>query len=380
MGGTFNVSIDNHPRQLEISSNSEFFINQIIDNLESPIIPPNLLKFKNIQFIENNNNGNITYSMKCVESVKYIDQFYEMKPLRVKTNSNDSSRSYIISWIEDSKNMDNDNDNNKSIIQTYNETIESFKHNLLKMKITFFDCETEEVLYSHLTRWKKIKHSQIDQIKRLFSLSQITFDEKNKEHEDLLFKLWELSFSSTHGISRVSDKWKLIGFQYNDPVSDFRGMGILGLINLIYIMENYKEHCQRVLSLNRDYPFASIGINISSTVFSFLKVSANKLKVPSSSPSWSSDLLNFMCYCRLQKNDKLDSIKSIERFSNFTFNEVYCHTMFIFDKIWESTKATYMDTPNVLFATKVRMKKILKRRPKSIEQFKAFVDQELISI
>lgn len=316
--------------------------------------------------------------MKCVEAIKFIDQFYEMKPVRINTNPNDSSRSYIISWIQDSK--DEDEYDNKSIIQSYKETIESFKHKLVKMKITFYDNETEEVLYSHLTRWKKLKHSQIDQIKRLFSLSQITFDETNKEHEDLLFKLWELSFSSSHGIARVSDKWKLIGFQYNDPVSDFRGMGILGLINLVYLMENYNEFCQRVLSLKRDYPFASIGINISSTVFSFLKVSLNKLNVPSSSPSWSSDLLNFMCYCRLEKSHKLDTVKNIERFSNFTFNEVYCHTMFLFDKLWESMKATYMDTPNVLFLTKIRMKKILKRRPKSIEQFKSFVDQELISI
>jgi hypothetical protein len=32
--------------------------------------------------------------------------------------------------------------------------------------------------------------------------------------------------------ARVSDQWISIGFQVNDPATDFRGAGYLGLINL----------------------------------------------------------------------------------------------------------------------------------------------------
>ena len=32
--------------------------------------------------------------------------------------------------------------------------------------------------------------------------------------------------------SRISDSWKDIGFQGDDPSTDFRGMGFLGLLNL----------------------------------------------------------------------------------------------------------------------------------------------------
>ena len=34
--------------------------------------------------------------------------------------------------------------------------------------------------------------------------------------------------------SRVSPQWKELGFQGNDPATDFRGMGIFGLMCLQY--------------------------------------------------------------------------------------------------------------------------------------------------
>ena len=32
---------------------------------------------------------------------------------------------------------------------------------------------------------------------------------------------------------RISEQWTLIGFQGTDPATDFRGMGLLGLLNLV---------------------------------------------------------------------------------------------------------------------------------------------------
>lgn len=32
---------------------------------------------------------------------------------------------------------------------------------------------------------------------------------------------------------RISPQWTIIGFQGNDPATDFRGMGLLGLLNLV---------------------------------------------------------------------------------------------------------------------------------------------------
>jgi len=32
---------------------------------------------------------------------------------------------------------------------------------------------------------------------------------------------------------RISAQWTVIGFQGSDPATDFRGMGVLGLLNLV---------------------------------------------------------------------------------------------------------------------------------------------------
>lgn len=63
------------------------------------------------------------------------------------------------------------------------------------------------------------------------------------------------------------NRWKDLGFQRDDPVSDLRATGLLGLQNLVYFAE---QHPGLFLSLARnqqqssemEYPFATAGINI----------------------------------------------------------------------------------------------------------------------
>lgn len=57
-----------------------------------------------------------------------------------------------------------------------------------------------------------------------------------------------------------------------DPATDFRGMGMLGLENLIYFAENYNEQWKKILAVQhersgKDYPVAVAGINVTSTLF-----------------------------------------------------------------------------------------------------------------
>ena len=84
-------------------------------------------------------------------------------------------------------------------------------------------------------------------IEELTFLSKMNYDSHNPEHEEKLLKLWTLLSPDAPLTSRVSHQWKDIGFQGNDPKTDFRGMGILGLDNLIFIAEEYCNSAQRVL-------------------------------------------------------------------------------------------------------------------------------------
>ena len=73
---------------------------------------------------------------------------------------------------------------------------------------------------------------------RAFNLAKARFaapgkyDKKNDEHEGKLMKLWSTLKPNEELGERKTKKWIDIGFQGDDPATDFRGSGILGLDQL----------------------------------------------------------------------------------------------------------------------------------------------------
>jgi ELMO domain-containing protein len=74
----------------------------------------------------------------------------------------------------------------------------------------------------------------------------------------------------------LTEQWTDIGFQTTDPSSDFRGMGMLGLHNLLHLAREFPLFAR---SLCRSYnsrdslrypPFAITGINLTSDCFSIV--------------------------------------------------------------------------------------------------------------
>ncbi|ERE79815.1 ELMO domain-containing protein 2 isoform X2 [Cricetulus griseus] len=114
------------------------------------------------------------------------------------------------------------------------------------------------------------------------------YDSGNVQHEKLLLKLWNLLMPTKKLKARISKQWADIGFQGDDPKTDFRGMGILGLINLVY-------------------SYAIVGINLTEMAYSLLKSEALKLH-----------LYNFV-----------PGIPTMEHFHQF-----YCYLVYEFDKFW----------------------------------------------
>ncbi len=45
------------------------------------------------------------------------------------------------------------------------------------------------------------------------------------------------------------EKWKKYGFQNTNPRTDFRGAGVLGVLNLTYFAKNYPEVRSKMLKL-----------------------------------------------------------------------------------------------------------------------------------
>jgi hypothetical protein len=107
------------------------------------------------------------------------------------------------------------------------------------------------------------------------SLRKEPFDSLNPKHVVLLEKLWENMMPGIHregGL--VSSEWSALGFQGKDPASDFRGMGMLGLVQLVYFSENRSTAARDLLLESnhprRWFPFAATGINMTKFVSELL--------------------------------------------------------------------------------------------------------------
>lgn len=142
-------------------------------------------------------------------------------------------------------------------------------------------------------------------------LRKEVFSSDKPEHEALLLKLWDMLMPNVKLESRITKQWGDIGFQGDDPKTDFRGMGLLGLINLVFFSENYTEEARQVLSHANHpklgYSYAIVGINLTEMAYSLLKSGALK-------PHFYNTVLN--------------SPEVLH------FHQLYCYLAYEFDKFW----------------------------------------------
>jgi len=147
-----------------------------------------------------------------------------------------------------------------------------------------FQADTEgddrSLFISALECAKSASDSEVEEIRAIVdeiqALFEDTFDKELPEHVTLLRRLWDASNLGVSDDSQDAEgipfelqtnRWKDLGFQRNDPVSDLRATGLLGLQNLVYFAE---EHPTIFLHMARDqqqssemeYPFATASINI----------------------------------------------------------------------------------------------------------------------
>ncbi|XP_044762061.1 ELMO domain-containing protein 2 [Coccinella septempunctata] len=112
-------------------------------------------------------------------------------------------------------------------------------------------------------------------IAEIESLRTVSFDSENAEHEEKLLKLWKALMPDDKLASRICKQWQDIGFQGEDPKTDFRGMGILGLENLLFFATEYEAAARHVLSHSHHpafgYCFAIVGINLTSMALQLVR-------------------------------------------------------------------------------------------------------------
>lgn len=115
-------------------------------------------------------------------------------------------------------------------------------------------------------------------------------------------------------------------FQGDDPKTDFRGMGLLGLENLLYFATEYTLVSNHVLSHSLHpkygYTFAIVGINLTSMAYYLLKDGSAKTY-----------MFNYK-----------QCLPSINLFHKF-----YCYLFYEFDKMWIESKPENMMEFSIIF-------------------------------
>eukprot|EP01102_Stenamoeba_stenopodia_P001988 TRINITY_DN11793_c0_g1_i2.p1 TRINITY_DN11793_c0_g1~~TRINITY_DN11793_c0_g1_i2.p1 ORF type:complete len:587 (+),score=122.33 TRINITY_DN11793_c0_g1_i2:219-1979(+) len=89
-------------------------------------------------------------------------------------------------------------------------------------------------------------HSLIALIDNIRLYYGLPYENDDPAHVALLKELWDLTvpLSPTPPetqFARNSNHWKTIGFQRDDPISDLRAVGLLGLKHLIYLARHYPD-------------------------------------------------------------------------------------------------------------------------------------------
>ncbi|OQR77654.1 ELMO domain-containing protein 1-like [Tropilaelaps mercedesae] len=145
-------------------------------------------------------------------------------------------------------------------------------------------------------------------------VSRISFESGDPNHVKKLQLLWRcLRDEPLEGL--VSKQWQDIGFQGDDPRTDFRGMGMLGLDQLVFFVTQYNSLARHVLSRSlhptSGYSFAIVGINLTDLIFRLLR--KGQLKT---------HLYNAM-----------RTVVGME-----DFHKLYCYVFVEFDRLWLAEK------------------------------------------
>ncbi|KAG4069515.1 hypothetical protein HA402_006881 [Bradysia odoriphaga] len=181
----------------------------------------------------------------------------------------------------------------------------------------------ERVVYSavlNVVKCKKINskihpdfapsfRATIEQIwgyKRLFhtvEMIRVTpYNSDDLSHEEKLLELWDLLMPNECLEQRVTKQWQCIGFQGDDPKTDFRGMGMLGLDNLVFFCREYNGAARHVLAHSNHpvhgYTFAIVGINLTSMAYNLLRSGAARTHFYNLRRQWPNvdDFHKFYCY------------------------------------------------------------------------------------
>ncbi|KAK7197931.1 ELMO/CED-12 family [Novymonas esmeraldas] len=151
-------------------------------------------------------------------------------------------------------------------------------------------------------------------------------------HNRVTFAGDELAFSAAS--HSVNDRWKEMGFQGRDPSTDFRGAGVFGLAQLVYLVERHPQ--QWSVTLSPDYLAGAAGLNVSMRLLTLLGINSSVNQFSSTILSTYSACEARLQLCRLIHDSDIDV--AVQR-----LNEVYCFAMRLLHYRWMRSTRNIME-------------------------------------
>ena len=108
----------------------------------------------------------------------------------------------------------------------------------------------------------------------LFKIAKLPLDHSNTTHCRMLQTLW-MKLTDNRQCAKTGSHWQQIGFQGNDPSTDIRGSGLLGVLQLLFGIEQHQEMMTKIyllsISEHQHFPFAVVSFTISGIVLRLLR-------------------------------------------------------------------------------------------------------------
>ena len=175
-------------------------------------------------------------------------------------------------------------DNTRDFAITYDEALSFFRS---------YDLETYSssiVMYdfSHCSFFTRLLYSctgapflpddQKEDVRRLFLMAKQPLNYEINQLERILQTLYRLTSGDKFSSSRFGSHWLELGFQGDDPATDLRGSGMLGLLQMLYFFKYYFDLGLRIFQWSKsqavkdeNFPFALVGLNLTGICLSVLR-------------------------------------------------------------------------------------------------------------
>jgi len=221
---------------------------------------------------------------------------------------------------------------------------------------------------------QKMSLIQAERLSQLRSRAAVVFHIDDPDHEAALRQLWSHAFPALPCTSLKSPQWKEMGWQGEDPSTDIRGAGMLGLECLLYLAEVHPATFHRLMEkldgerADWEYPFAVAGLNITFTLLEVLGLRVTRggaaLSAQPAEREGDSDVAppgtpagrNFLT---LMSTDE----RAFEELSVATFE--------LLDQVWLQQRAGYMQFNQVMKDVRSKVEAALLTHPHTLEELRS---------